>query len=65
VDWFTKFVFIPIGLLTWFGIALLLFFVHPILGVLALFFAALLTEALLSAYRAEQPALRDRTGATE
>lgn len=40
-----------IGIATWITMTVLLFLIHPILGVLGGWFAALLIEALLASYR--------------
>ena len=54
------YLWIALCVLTWLGGALLFFFLNPIFGVLAFIVAFVLTEALLTAHRAEQPATRDR-----
>jgi hypothetical protein len=51
-----KWTYIGIGILTWIVWAILFFLVNPILGILAFVLAAILTEALLRAARAEDSA---------
>lgn len=52
--------FVLICCATWFVMAGLLWLVHPLLGVGGIIFAALLSEALLIAHRAEQSSENDR-----
>lgn len=58
--WYLTWIGIPICVATWLVGAALCFLISPVLGIVALIFAALLTEGLLSAYRAEQTPVRDR-----
>jgi hypothetical protein len=51
-----KWTYIGIGVLTWLVWAILFFLVSPILGMLAFVLAAILTESLLRAARAEDRA---------
>jgi hypothetical protein len=51
--------FIVICVLTWLFGAALCFLISPLLGIPALLFALLLTEALLAARRAEKSAVGD------
>lgn len=59
MNWYIKWVGIPLTILTWFGIALLLLALFWPIGVVALIAAALLTEQLLIRYaRSHQPTIR-------
>lgn len=65
VDWFYKFWVLPVAAITWFGIALILCFVFLPLGILALIFAAILFEGLLSYRASEQASTRRHDQATQ
>ncbi len=60
-----KWTYIAIGVLTWIVWALIFFLVNPIIGALAFVLAAILTEALLRAARAEDAPRVDRASHTE
>jgi hypothetical protein len=55
-DWYLRWVGIPLAVLTWFGGALALFLFFWPIGVVALFFALLLTAVLLGRYAASKQA---------
>ena len=52
-------------ILTWAVVALAFIALNPLIGALAVVLAALLTEGLLSAHRAEQAALSNRRTLTK
>jgi hypothetical protein len=56
VDWYIRYIGIPLTIATWFGLALLLLVVFWPAGVFALIGAALLTERLLARYASTKQA---------